>query len=518
MAHEREQNGINLSIEQSTEQTDSHQEHEISEHEQDSVSAVKVNGLSLSIEQTADQTDHHQTHSIGDDDSVSVVQGNGVMAPERPTPITIGATYTWQLHGKIWPVVVCEDDTPPKKFMEGRQDPILIPAILLGRRRYIWVRDDPRLQEADNRIDYLADIPSFNGEDIFDEDEEDTKLEKERRKAFEQDMMIKTELPPHEYWKNFINQQSEERKMKREWESQSTSPGMGSTSSKKRKAKQGSQLLTPGPTPSKNVVYSSKGSRHSDDSGDELFVHKARKMRGNPFVANGHGETNGAIPECVPLDPSKQIRTFELTEISSDDQSTVKVGRNGIPFSIPRSVVLKCGGLAHCELITPDGDSIVDISDVFDIDLNNFVHVCNYFRTGDFEPQLVEGKHGIYELEDWHNLDTDEQIETVARIAKVFRTASDLKHSGLQELAFEKLRAVYPLPVPATLTVALVVIRNEQWDDGIEAEVQDWVADAVVEHFYEMMRGHGVSFAHLLQRREEFAAAVYDKLARALRG
>lgn len=52
-----------------------------------------------------------------------------------PSPKTAGSTWVWNYGGKPWPVVLCDEQTMPKKFMETRRKDSHLPAVLLGQRK-----------------------------------------------------------------------------------------------------------------------------------------------------------------------------------------------------------------------------------------------------------------------------------------------------------------------------------------------------------------------------------------------
>lgn len=54
--------------------------------------------------------------------------------PPAATEAVAGSTWLWKYDGKLWPVVLCDEKTAPKKFMDTRHHPSDLPAILLGRR------------------------------------------------------------------------------------------------------------------------------------------------------------------------------------------------------------------------------------------------------------------------------------------------------------------------------------------------------------------------------------------------
>lgn len=51
-------------------------------------------------------------------------------------PPTVSSTWVWKDRGKDWPVILSDDETPPKAFMQTRRlGANELPAILLGKRK-----------------------------------------------------------------------------------------------------------------------------------------------------------------------------------------------------------------------------------------------------------------------------------------------------------------------------------------------------------------------------------------------
>jgi hypothetical protein len=48
-------------------------------------------------------------------------------------PKSIGSTWLHLWKGNQWPVVLSDDEIPPKAFIETRSSPFACPAILLGK-------------------------------------------------------------------------------------------------------------------------------------------------------------------------------------------------------------------------------------------------------------------------------------------------------------------------------------------------------------------------------------------------
>lgn len=55
----------------------------------------------------------------------------GNMNPQK----FIGSTWLWHYEGKLWPVVLCDNSTPPHDFIVSRAEPDDLPVILLGKHK-----------------------------------------------------------------------------------------------------------------------------------------------------------------------------------------------------------------------------------------------------------------------------------------------------------------------------------------------------------------------------------------------
>lgn len=152
----------------------------------------------------------------------------------------------------------------------------------------MWLSGD-RLQEFDPNHDYLKDMAPFDQPDIVKEDDDPTRVEKQRRTAFRQDAM---EFKDPDYWHNFIQKKSEARKLEAEMhakdmqrQSKETpkrkrsgdSSSSGSSKKKKPHYKDFKQLLTPKSSSKKSKNRFGKEYAHlfetqGDDEGfDETF-------------------------------------------------------------------------------------------------------------------------------------------------------------------------------------------------------------------------------------------------------
>ncbi|KAF2487870.1 hypothetical protein BDY17DRAFT_320383 [Neohortaea acidophila] len=203
-----------------------------------------------------------------------------------------GSTWIYPYQSKSWPVLLCDEETPPEAFMRSRPNSYVFPAILLGKVIYIWVAD-VHLRPFDFTADYLKDAePSQDA------------LEAARRKAFTADAGHRHSPA---FWKNFIIQRSLARKVEREIDRKRAAPtsdddeeitfvrtqkkGPHPSTPKKvklyhsGKGRRDSHRPTPDITSAKSAL-SAELVDSSDD--DDLFVREA-KPRADLYISDCNG-------------------------------------------------------------------------------------------------------------------------------------------------------------------------------------------------------------------------------------
>nr|POE50726.1 hypothetical protein CFP56_16241 [Quercus suber] len=108
-----------------------------------------------------------------------------------------GTTWIWKRDRQLWPVVLCDDDLPPKAFTRTRHNDRHVTAILLGQRKYV-----EGLQPYDPRKVYLQRAPQILEIDSHRSDDQKAKIEEQRQRAFTLDGPM-FETP--RFWKNYID-------------------------------------------------------------------------------------------------------------------------------------------------------------------------------------------------------------------------------------------------------------------------------------------------------------------------
>ncbi|KAK5128497.1 hypothetical protein LTR85_003165 [Meristemomyces frigidus] len=445
----------------------------------------------------------------------------------------IGSQCVWLYQGKEWPVVLCDDDTPPKAFTDSRRVNE-IPAILLGKRN-IWVIDDGLLKTCDPHRNYLEGLPRFDSNDILASDDPETKLEKYRRIAFERDAM---EWQTPEWWKHIIEQQRQAREMERQIAAKSkrkrsrrdndddveiisvrtsTSGSASSSPSKRRsdsgsgtgtdrsKGAKGSQLPTPGPTPVKQKHGASRikgGGIEDEGYDDSLFVEEA------PTQSDRYTSYDAAKLQRL----REQQRHSDINMPPRDDICTIFVGDARTPFQVPMKAVAKCDFFSEQVQFTEQRGSHIDLSASTSVTARDFVPVHEYMHNGDFVPCLTgRTRDSPPRIK---GLVIPEQRDKVAeQCAYIFRTASQLQFASLQSLAVEKLKALYPLSPIRILIVTRIAQDSFPWGCDAEGELFAWLADHISEYFYKLMAENGHLLVRVLRHSDDLNQTVMNRVA-----
>lgn len=158
------------------------------------------------------------------------------------------------------------------------------------------------LQELDPHRDYLDGLPRFENEDVLVNDNEATKLEKQRHIAFKQDAAA-WESP--EYWKNFIDSRRAAQELEREM-SRSRS---GSSGVKRKRSGDSDEI---------EVISSRRKSRSKTSSGSPT---KRERRPKNGKAANGHLPTPRQTPHKNGAKSAVPQDVLYLDDDGSDDES-----------------------------------------------------------------------------------------------------------------------------------------------------------------------------------------------------
>ncbi|KAK4547744.1 hypothetical protein LTR36_000702 [Oleoguttula mirabilis] len=425
----------------------------------------------------------------------------------------VGSQCIWPYSGKDWPVVLCDDDTPPS----------------------VWVIDDGRLQEYDPHKDYLEGLSHFESNDIEASDDPETRLEKYRRRAFKQDA---AEWATPSYWKNVIESRRAGRELEREIAKKgkrkrrhrdgdgdddveiiavrrSTNSSSASSRHKKRSSSGGSQsatsgqLPTPGPTPIKLKVGAHSGLpiriKESDDEDED----EQETEDDGQFVKKKPAQSD----RFTSYDNAKLQRLRQRSSNGGppgDNVCTIFVGKDETtPFQVPMKAIADCEFLSEQVRFSEQKGSHIDLWTNTSIAAKDFVAIHEYMHIGDFVPRLTRDTPPRIK-----GLVIQEQRDEVAeRCAYIFRTASQLQLASLQSLAVEKLKALYPLSPLRILLVTRIAQNSYPWGCEAEGELFGWLADHIAEYFYALMAEHGAALMGVLRNSDGLGQTVADRVA-----
>jgi len=106
-----------------------------------------------------------------------------------------------------------------------------------------------------------------------------------------------------------------------------------------------------------------------------------------------------------------------------------------------------------------------------------------------------------------------ERDEAAEKVAWVYNIATKLQHGALQNLAANKLRALYPISPLRILIVAKIVEPRHETEQAPRDPIRQLIVGLVVEHYFLLMEEHGSQLSRLLQGDRALGLAVHGKLA-----
>jgi hypothetical protein len=139
--------------------------------------------------------------------------------------------------------------------------------------------------------------------------------------------------------------------------------------------------------------------------------------------------------------------------------------------------------------------------------------LATYFETGDIGP-TYRNKNGTHPFGRLGITMKEGYTET---LGMAFVTASKISHLELQDIIFEKLKALFPLPVLGLLKLLVVYSSLPPPETQTEEDLGLWVVKHVVESHAELMKKHPDSFKRLLEENAELKSAVVGRLKEAVR-
>ncbi|KAK4570405.1 hypothetical protein LTR86_002485 [Recurvomyces mirabilis] len=395
-------------------------------------------------------------------------------------PLSVDSQWIWTYNGQDWPVVLCGDELAPSQFVAGRNHDEEVAAILLGRRKYIWVLQSG-LREYDPHKDYDAATSKYERID----DSDVAKLSKQRGLAFAQDVK---EFQTAAYWKNLIEQQREARILAREI-------SVSSDGRKRRKRTESDspmdqgQLLTPRSTPRKKTKTTTNAEHTATD-----------KSRSAQEPQNS----------CVPRQLRRQNQHLVMQDPPLDGICTVFVGSAKTPFRLSSEATRASMAMRDRMTYNVKFRSHIDMSDIEELTDEHFDAVVEYLQHDDFTPAIITNTipphlEGVEDLGQKH--------EAAVKCAEVFQSASHLQLGGLQMLCLDKLKSLYPLETVTILFVSSTCMKATPWECEAEIEYHEWIVAHFAEYYGILKREWPDQLAQVFERSQALAKEVKEKLA-----
>ncbi|KAK3110422.1 hypothetical protein LTR53_015305 [Teratosphaeriaceae sp. CCFEE 6253] len=442
-------------------------------------------------------------------------ESNPPMAPQHDKvpvdlPKVIGSTWVWIYRHKMWPVVLCGDEIAPRAFVATRKYPGLTPAVLLGKRIYIWVLEDRLMEYEPHRV-YVVNRWSNDMDTQFDESNDEE--EQQRSKAFELD------APLHEtaeFWRNCIEVQHEQRRFDRE-QSRASSGGRG----KKRKSCNeaiGSRSFhssaRASKTPSRSNGYDAMKERHlpaPTTTHHDGAVDGPARRKDSVINSNDLGDDNHLVDAGNGGDHKlRELR--ERNEPSSTSTSIpVLVGKDHVAFKLTRQAIENVPVLRQRISFSDGMVDQVSISDMaVNISKTSFARVADFLQDGNFTIGTIT-KTSFTSHRDGRVV-SDERDDAAQEIAYVYLAASHLQIERLQALCLYKLRMLESLSPLSILTVARIYVDSATWGCDAETEFLDWMVDLVSESRHLLEQSYEKRLKSILGRSDELKTRVLEKI------
>ncbi|KAI5360793.1 hypothetical protein Slin15195_G087090 [Septoria linicola] len=450
-----------------------------------------------------------------------------------------GSTYILTLNKKKWPIVICRDELAPEEFIRLRHRQSHTAAVLLGKRKFIWVNPET-LEDIEPHKDYTAGLTPFAQQDIQDNDSDEVIDEKRRRLAFRDDAQ---QWKDDAFWANYIFNQSEARKF--EWagkKHQSSSHKRRrntksdsvialedngarsdwSTPAKRSKRNDSRSLLslrTPR-TLSKShgqcrhdsaidPIEISDGNSDDDDFDGELFVSSSRNKGKKPArFTNNANDIHDSIE-------------FDDPFVSKSKAATP--GPNQCKLLFPKSpaLIVDKATIANCQFLFSrrcDDEHATELDLTNDqrakatnLSADDINAVISYFRHHELGPRLINKPDEPPTVSQIDHTTRKKEAHAEALI-KAFVTAMKIEDETLQELIHSKFIALHPLAPISALIVARSVASLPEPTTEAHKNIMTWATDHLAQCFWALARDCGELLQGLLQENEAMRTAVYDAL------
>ncbi|KAF2165849.1 hypothetical protein M409DRAFT_55706 [Zasmidium cellare ATCC 36951] len=514
-------------------------------------------GSNFSVE--ALMNSHHVFHQLGDD--IALVSKTP-SRPNHPAPVTEGSTWLITYNGALWPAMVCDVDGAPARFIASRRGPHELPAILLGRHKYIWVSTQT-IREYDPNRDYLASAKKFDQPEILATDDDSTKVEKQRQKAFRQDAPA---FLGAEYWHNYISRNSQVRKLEAERNAQESRKKSQSTpkrrrsdedsfssGSRKRRAtgEKGHSTESKGyPTPTSSRKKSNRnmfgleyahlfGGCHDEGTespsrkaGSTMYsqvVARAQRARHHDVDIDDDTDVDGSNGLFMPKTGDDKARHQKSPSFIKREQRhappqvgpnmcRVLISSNRSGIIIPLTALDNCFYLHQRETFNNiTKEHIIDLrKDPRAIDQalteQQFLSIYDYLHTGKIVPHITPSTNG-------DSISAIEKTRSAQILSQAFVAATKIQHEYLQEIIQQKLCRLHPLPIVAIPPVAREILSVTSPNGGTKVEkfMREWIIDHVGWDFWDLCPKFSEPI-HKLITEHGLAEVVFGKVVQRMEG
>ena len=145
-----------------------------------------------------------------------------------------------------------------------------------------------------------------------------------------------------------------------------------------------------------------------------------------------------------------------------------------------------------------------------DLDAQQFVSIAEYLNHSEYSPKLLERGTIDERLE---NVSSKKmRSDVLVQCGLLYKLAGKLQLPQMQDLCFQKLKAIKNPPVPELLTVVRLLFPNGHNADDL---IHDYVVSYFSEHYYEIWEAESDEFLAVLKEYRGLARSVHERMGRA---
>ncbi|KAF2210612.1 hypothetical protein CERZMDRAFT_85934 [Cercospora zeae-maydis SCOH1-5] len=461
-----------------------------------------------------------------------------------------GTTCIAFINQKRWPVVICADEVAPPQFIALRKDPAHLPAIQLGRHRYVFV-DCQSLEPVLPHEDYLKGLRPFAQREIEPNDSPEIIEEKQRRKAFRSELQ---EFNTDKYWANYIKNQSEARKIEKMQRAERRA------GKQKRRTPEDNGDSSPCRRKSHSQWSSSTPKRQKVQATDE-FSRQLREHHHTSKASLSRGRNDSVIdldeitdehynerfvPVALPSPvhaPTSARRSDKHRLSEQVYQSIESPGRdNGKSISTALPPIEP--GPQECQIIFPHGDPdrcmikqdliskcqylsvrACDDENATQLDLSkdkravetslaasDLAAVREYYTTGEIGPRLVNRPEQAPHISKLDQMPKKKFLHTEA-LGKAFVTAVKIEDEPLQELIFQKLRVLYPFDCLGVMVLARCVSNLSEPTTDAHQHIFDMIVMQTTDCFWAIVKQHPGMLQRIFESNDTLRTTVFQRLS-----